>query len=486
MPSVRRSLAVSFAGRYALFPLTLVSYVVVARLLTPEQIGIYSVAAALIGLAQVFRDFGTGSFLIQQKKLSENDIRSALGVSLFLGGGLFVIFAVGAPLAGSFYKNAQIVPIVKLIAINFLLLPFCSISLSLLRREMLFGRIAIANACGGVLGVTTTLGLAWYGMGPASLAWGAIVTNTFTGLTAWLLRTERRLLLPNLSEWRSILRFGGQNTFSAVVTSIAMDMNDLAVGRILGFAPVAMLSRAQGVMNLFHQQFMGAIHAVAYPAFARAHREGGDMEKNFVASVTNLTVFAWPFYGMAALYPLEILRLAFGPQWDAAAPLVPVFCAAGAIAAMFTLINPWMLAAGRVDLVTRGELIVQPLRAAIIVAAAFIFRSLMAVAFGFLLAFAVAFIVFYVIKTRSLTTNVGALRDGFYKSAIVSLASLAVPTAIAIYFGLGRTEPVSLSVSAGSATAALIVWIIAVHAFRHPIAREPVLRRFVERFALGQ
>lgn len=486
MSSVRRSLAMSFAGRYAVLPVTLISYVVIARLLTPEEIGIYSVAAALIGLAQVFREFGTGSYLIQVKELEADHIRSAFGVSLFLGVALFVAFTAGAPLVGRFYSDQRIVSVVRIIAINFLLLPFGSISLSLLRREMQFGRVAIANSCAAVFGMITTVGLAWWGFGSSSLAWGAITTNAITGMAAWLLRSDRRLHLPGLRRWRSIVGFGGRSAFAAVVTSIAMDTNDLAVGRILGFTAVAMLSRAQGVMNLFHQQLMSAVQAVAYPAFARAHRDGENMEAHFVLSVTNLTVFAWPFYGMAALFPLEILRLAFGPQWTAASPLVPVFCAAGAIAATFSLINPWMLAAGRIDLVMRGELIVQPTRVALIVAAALIFRNLIACAAAFLVAFSIAMVVFYAIKSHSMKTDIRALGAGLCKSALVSLVSLAVPALVAFFFGLDRVEPLDTGIVVAACVVACAAWIAAVVAFKHPIAQEPAFRRVIVKPLLGR
>jgi len=340
MASVHRSLAIALAERYALIALSLISYVVVARLLTPAEIGIYAIATALIGMAQVIRDFGVGSFLIQEKRLTDAHIQSALGVSLLIGATLFAIFMLAAPFAGRFYGDVRVTGIVRLVAFNFLLLPFCSISISLLRREMLFGRIMAANLTAAVVGTIVTLGLAWTGSGPKSLAWGALAANVATGLVAWLVRKSRRLLWPSLSEFRAIVRFGGQTTIAAVITSAAMDANDLVVGKVLGFSPVAMLSRAQGLMNLFHRDIMSAVRGVAYPAFAKAHREGEAMDPKYIVSVTNLTVFAWPFYGMAALYPLEILRLVFGPQWDAAAHLVPIFCLAGAAAATYSLINP--------------------------------------------------------------------------------------------------------------------------------------------------
>lgn len=87
MSSMRTALLFSFAERYALIAVNLVSNLLIARLLTPDQIGVYSVTLAVISIAQVLRDFGVASYLVQVKDLTEDHIRTALGVTLIIGVG---------------------------------------------------------------------------------------------------------------------------------------------------------------------------------------------------------------------------------------------------------------------------------------------------------------------------------------------------------------------------------------------------------------
>jgi O-antigen/teichoic acid export membrane protein len=291
------------------------------------------------------------------------------------------------------------------------------------------------------------------------------------------------MLRPGFSHLRAIFKFGGQSTVAAVVTSIAMDINDLVVGKVMGFSAVAMLSRAQGLMNLFHRDIMTAIRGVAFPAFAQAHRDGEAMDRKYVATVANVTVFAWPFYGLSALFPLEIMRLLFGPQWDAAASLVPIFCLAGAVAATFSLINPWMIAIGRNDLVTRAELIVQPLRVALVAIAAFIFKSLLACAIAFLAAFVIAAPIFYLFKQSAQRGDTRSLWKNLWRSAQVSIASLLVPLAIALKSDLGRDQPISLPLFGFAVLSAACAWFAAVHLLRHPISSDLLFRRITAVFS---
>ena len=50
--------------------LSLAGGMIISRLLTPAQTGIYSVAAVLLGVAQVLRDFGAGQYLVQERELT--------------------------------------------------------------------------------------------------------------------------------------------------------------------------------------------------------------------------------------------------------------------------------------------------------------------------------------------------------------------------------------------------------------------------------
>ena len=90
MSSVRKSLAIAFIERYLLIALSLGSNMLLARLLTPEEIGLYSVNLVFIGIAHMLRDFGISNYVVQAPQLPRTEIRTAFGISLLLGSVLFL------------------------------------------------------------------------------------------------------------------------------------------------------------------------------------------------------------------------------------------------------------------------------------------------------------------------------------------------------------------------------------------------------------
>lgn len=474
---VRGALLFSFAERYALIALGLASNLLIARLLTPEEIGVYSVSLAVMSIAQVLRDFGVASYLIQEPELDDARIRTALGVTLALGlalgGGVLLL----APWIARFYEEPRMRELLWVCSLNFLLLPFSTVSLALLRRRMAFKQLAVVNMLATAVGAVVSVGLSWLGFGPLGLAIGTVTVSAVTGLAAWVAQGDRRLLLPSLSHWRLLFRFGAQSSAMGIVTSVSMDINDLAVGKLMGFTPVAMLSRAQGLMNLFHRDLMAAVRNVAYPAYAKAAREKQAMEPLYVVSVTHVTVVAWPFYGFVALFALETLRLLFGPQWDAAAPMVPVFCLAGALAALGSLIGNLVIAMGRLDLVARAELVFQPARAALVVLAAFLWRDPLACAVALALATAAQLPLLYWVKQKLLPSDWTLLRDWLSRSLAVAVLSLVLPLGIALYGGLGRAQPLSAWLFGLAILSCMLGWLLALVFCRHPMADDPAFIR---------
>lgn len=471
MSTVHRSLGFAFLERYLMIALQLLSFTLLARLLTPQQIGLYSVSMALVSMAQVVRDFGLANYLIQRQNLSSEDVGSALGLSLLLGGGLFLGINAAAPWIARFYDDASLAQIVRIISINFLILPFNSISTALLRRDMHFDALMRINVSAATVGCFTTLGLAWAGVGSASLAWGEIGSSLTMATGVSLAGAWGRLARPQLRRWRDILGFGGPVTVANVVTSASMDINDLAVGKMLNFGQVAIASRAQGLMNLFARDIMGTVRSVAYPAFSKVHREGGALEQRHVQSLAAVSAVAWPFYGFVGLFALEVLRLMFGPQWDASAPLVPIYCAAGAVSVLNSLVPTVMLAAGHSKLVALADLIIQPVKALLLVGVLWWWRALEPLALGFLAMAIVAVPYFYAFKQRCLPSDFRAIARELWRNALLALICLLPSALVAVWL---RPAGGALALPTWLACAALtsLLWLAGLRLLGHPLYDE--------------
>lgn len=473
MTTIRRAIAFSFIESYLGLALSLVSFFLLARWLTPREVGLFSVTMAVISITQVIRDFGLVNFLIQKDTLSDGHIATAWGLALLLGIVLFAGIQLAAPLIGAFYHDPSLTAMARVVAINFLILPFNSVCLALLRRNMQFHHVMRINLIAAVLSTILTLSLAKIGIGALALALGAVLNNAIVAIGVWRTGAAALLRWPRLEKWREILRFGGPLTAANIINSVSTDINDLVVGKLMGFDAVAMVSRAQGLLNLFQKDFMNAVRNVALPAFSNANRSGATLELNYLASVNNVTVIAWTFYGFAALFPLEVLRLMFGPQWDRAAPLVPLFCLAGAVGATVSLIPTLMLSAGHSKLVASADLILQPLKALVLSLVVYFYHDLRIFALGFLAINMLSVPYFYAFKQRCLPTDFAGLGRRLARNALLTGLCLAPSVAVVASLRIpGQALPYAWFFACVVATCT--AWPLLLWVFHHPLYLEAV------------
>lgn len=472
MTKVRKSLFFSLIERYFSIFLALVSGVVVSRILRPEDIGLYSLAASFIGLAQVLRDFGASTFIIQTPSISQADIESAFGVSLCIGVLLFLLVIGASPLAAYYFHDQRLQSALGLLALNFLIVPLGAPAMSLLTREMRFDLLFWINSGAAIAGFVVTVVSAMQGMAFFSLIFGALALNITTSAGCLAFRRSHIVLRPSLRNWRKVARVGSHTTSAQIFITAGGTAIESITGRLFGFATLAQLSRAQGLMNVFHQDISRAIRSVAFPALSEANRNDHGAENAYLRLVVMMTVFGWPFYAFLATFSLPVVRLMYGEQWHEAASLAPFFCLAGSIAVLWNMIPAMFAATGKTEHLPKMELWSNSVRLAIVGGGLLVFPRPAAMPIFLSISFLFSAIFFYVLKQRYIGNNWAQWKSLVGKSALVSCATM-LPAWIGLLlmylFDLHLSDVMVLLLGG---LLCLISWLAALKLLRHPLVED--------------
>ncbi len=201
--------------------------------LTEAEWGIIGIALGIIGIIEIFAQLGVGPSLIQRKDLAEDQISSAFWVSLLLGllfGG--TTYAM-APHIAAFYHRADLIPLLRFIALSFPLAGLALVPRSILIRRMdfrsLFWSSFIAMPIGnGLIGILA----AWNGWGVYAYAGALLAQNALLGLNYWL-RAGVRIKAPTFAPARPLFRYGATSTVFNFLNYAASRLDVLVLGRFL-------------------------------------------------------------------------------------------------------------------------------------------------------------------------------------------------------------------------------------------------------------
>lgn len=465
---LRRSLVLSFAQKYTSLAFNVATVVIVSRLLTPKEIGVFSVAMGLVALAQMMRTFGVSEYLVQEKHLTEAMIRTSFTVNLIMAWLLaFGLFATSW-LIGDFYGDAGVGDVVRVLSLTFILTPFGTTAIAMLQRNLEFGVLYKVQIGEVVIRSSMTIGLAYAGFTYMSMAWASLAAMGawVAGCAIWAHHYRARGL--SLSEWRRMVPFGINRTVSDVVSQIGIQSANIVVGKMLGLAAAGFYSRGYSVVNIFRDKVISAISTVAFPAYAREHRERNAAPQLYLRSLVYLTGISWPFFACAAFMAYPIIRIMFGSQWDAAIPLMRWLCGAAIVGTLIYQCNQFFIAVGRVGTVTTIEIEYQLARLAIAIVAAL--YSMVAVAASQILVYVIAAGLYYREMMGYDGMTVRGLVTALVPSAVVTVTACMVPAVVAFWPGLISQHMVPAFAAAVLGGAA--GWLLGLMWVKHPLLGE--------------
>lgn len=351
--TTRRSLLFSFLDRYASLLIAVLSSMVIARLLTPTEIGVFSVTMVLLMFVATVRDMGAGQYLVQEKDLTTERIRAVWAVQLGLGLLLAALVLLASYPVAVFYNEPRMRNIMLVVALNYAINPFGSLTYAWLMREMQFESVALIRFSSSASGALVATWLAWQGFGPISLAFGSLASTVVNALMSVYYRPKTFPWLPGVSEIRRVLVFGSQLTVSSIVGTVSSSAPELLVGKLQSLTAAGLYSRASGLVQMFHRLFVDAVGAVCLPWFARQSRERGSFVEPFLKATAYVTAFGWSFCLAVVCLAHPIIRVLYGNQWDLAVELARLLAVAMAFVVPASLCHTALLSSGAVTVIAR-------------------------------------------------------------------------------------------------------------------------------------
>src|SRR5262249_46105106 len=228
----------------AQFALTLVSTVILARLLTPREFGLVAMSWTIIGFSQVFKEAGLSTATIQREGITHAQVSNLFWVNVALSGLTSLLVAAAAPAVARFYREPLLVEVTVALSITILLAGLAVQHMALLNRQMRFKAIALIQVGSVLAGVLVGVGMAWLNFGYWSLVGMNLTTSIVALLLAWCASRWRPQSFTRRSGTRSLLHFGANLTAGHFLYSLARGLDRLLIGRFYGAFSVGLYSRA--------------------------------------------------------------------------------------------------------------------------------------------------------------------------------------------------------------------------------------------------
>ncbi|HUG49090.1 MAG TPA: lipopolysaccharide biosynthesis protein [Candidatus Limnocylindria bacterium] len=337
--------------------LQLLVFVILARLLPPQDFGLVALAMVFVMLASLFVDQGMGDAIIQRRVLEREHLDSAFWAALSMGA---VLTAGGVVLAipiATLLGEPRLQPVLQALSLAFLLTAVSAVPMGILRREMRFRSLALRTMFsivgGGAAGVF--LALAGYGV------WALVVQQLLTAVlsaVALMVASPWRPR-PNFSRrhFRDLFGYGANIVGGDLLGYFTRYSDNLLIGAVLGTPALGHYAIAYRILDAGNHLLHGIARKVAFPALSRLQHEPTRLQAAYFR-ITRVTagVVLPAYVGMALVAP-ELIRAVFGGKWDEAVPVAAVLFLVGPALAVQGFGVTLLSVVGRPDIALRLRLV---------------------------------------------------------------------------------------------------------------------------------
>ncbi|NYD68511.1 lipopolysaccharide biosynthesis protein [Agromyces atrinae] len=474
--SAFRGAAVTGFGQLARILLQVLSIIVLARLLSPEDYGLLAMVTVVIGVGELFRDFGLSSAAIQSKTLSNAQRSNLFWLNSVIGVVLSLICFAAAPLLSVLYGDARLTLITQLLATTFLINGVATQFRADLNRSLKFGTLSVIDVVSQFVGLAVGVGAALLGAEYWSLVAMqvtiALVSATGSAVsTRWMPRWYNRQ-----ADIRPFFRFGISLLGSQLVNYAGKNADSFVIGLALGPVQLGFYNRAFQLLLLPLNQLQAPSTRVALPILSRLQDDKPRFDAFILQGQTALLHVVAVVLAFTASQATVLFSFVLGDQWVSAAPLFQAL-AIGGLASMANYACYWVfLSKGLTSSYLVFSLITRPfLIGSVVVGSMF-------GALGVAIAYSAASFLLWPCTLLWLRRVSNAPVGRMFRVGIRTVVVYAVAGGAAFAVGLlvANLHPLFvLSISLLAFVAAVAVCAVIVPSFRRDLASLAALRVFM-------
>ncbi|MDP1774314.1 MAG: lipopolysaccharide biosynthesis protein [Methylobacter sp.] len=315
----------SALGSIAQYGLSLGAQIVLARILGPENYGLFAMGTIVLTFSNFFSNFGFAWGLIQAQDLVEEDIRFVFTWQLIAG----VMVALGlyllSPFVANYFKEPQVAAIVRWLSLACIFSAITAPASNLLRRNLDFRWINIIQITSysiGYLGIG--IPLAYQGAGVWSLV-AAWLTQSFSMMVMTFSRHPHAI--------KPLFWYSGSKVMSEVgitvfVTNLCNwllnNMDRIFLGRFLDSHAVGLYTVGYNLSNTPNNLFIGALQPAFLTAGSRLQSEPDRLRRAYLPVIASVWILIAPLFVFFAMISQNLVGFLYGPAWESSARVLAI------------------------------------------------------------------------------------------------------------------------------------------------------------------
>lgn len=335
-------------------------FLVLARLLTPQDYGMISVVTILLGFIQIINDFGFNKAIIQsnypQKKL-DNACSVVFWTNIIIGLVLFILVFLGADLIARLFGDDKITLVIRVMSIQIIFYSLISTQQAIIQRTLNFKLLFKVRLVTVLLPSLFTLPLAFMGFGYWALVAGSLTGSFVNALAIWIISDWKPRFLYDVTIIKELFNFSLWSTAESILGWLIGWGDAIIVGAYLSIFSMGLYVTGNNLVQIVIALVLSPILPVLFSSLSRLQDDAVNFKKFFLKAHKVVCMISFPMGMGLFLFSNIIEEIIFGDSWEGVGFVIGVLGLMNGLLFFIRLNGEGYRAKGRADLNTKIMLI---------------------------------------------------------------------------------------------------------------------------------
>lgn len=329
--------------------------IIIARLVLPSDYGLVAMLGIFLAIAQVFIDSGFSNALIQRQDRTEVDFSTVFYFNIVVGIVAYVLLYISSSYIASFYNEAKLELLTKIIGLNLIISSFSVVQRAKLtivlnfRIQALISLIAVFIS--GVVGIC----LAYKGYGVWAIAVQALLNNFLSVVLLWILVRWIPQFCFSKASFLKLFGFGAKLLLANLLNIIYLNIYSLVIGKRFSAESLGFYNRASTIVQFPSLNISNIINRVLYPVFCEIQDDNEKLLQSYRRSIRMTAYCVFPLMTTLLCLSKSFVYVVLGEKWLPSGELLQILCLAYFLTPIMILMVQILNIKGRSDYSLQAE-----------------------------------------------------------------------------------------------------------------------------------
>lgn len=343
----RSAALLTFGSQAVKFFLKILSAGALARHIAPSDFGLLAMTTTLSGFLGIFKDAGLTQATVRMKTISEEQLSNVFWINGAIGIALALVTIGASPGLAWFFNDTRIIEVACWMAIPFAVGGFAVQHNALLRRELRFGVITLADLVSTLVGTTVGVFFAIRGHGYHALIYMNLSTAFLACAIQWWAARWLPRWFSRQVDTRALVKFGADIVAFDVVNYFARQSDNLLIGWKWGPTELGYYDKAYNILLMPIRQINAPLISILIPILSKLQDQPARYMKYFVALQQMIAETTMPIVVVLALFAKDLISVWFGPTWEPTAVMFQLLAPAALVGAIANTNGALLIPLGR-------------------------------------------------------------------------------------------------------------------------------------------